>query len=364
VSFRFLILDFGFEPWAIPGGGSRFRLNTAQPCITTLLNPRDQHSMLNPRDQHSKRNTRKSKVAPAGFTLLEVLIAMAVSLLLLGAVYSALDLHWKYSTAGRDEVERAQLVRAIFQRMELDIRSVVYPPPTASDASQMAAGGSSTGSTAGSATGPAAGASGAGTAGTASTASTAGTASTADGSTTTTPADSTEAITQTTVGVIGDSQTLMLHVSRPSRHLEYATLFDEQSVAARSSDLLSVAYFVATSGGSGLQGLVGSRLGGGATGTARGLARLEGDRLMMNLADEQGNLDALASQTELLAPEVTAVQFLYYDGAEWLTDWDSTALGGLPRAIRVEMLVQQQVYSLVIAVPLAKPTTSSTTSTY
>lgn len=315
----------------------------------------------------SKIDHPKSKIQiPAGFTLLEVLIAMAVSLLLLGAVYAALDLHWKYSSAGRDEVERAQLVRAIFQRMELDIRSVIYPPPTASDASQMAGSGASTGGTSGSTTGQTtpSGAGTAGTAGSAGTAGTASTASTAAGSTTTTAADSTEALTQSTVGVLGDSQTLMLHVSRPARHLDYGAVIDGQNSQQRSSDLLSVAYFVATSGGSGLQGLVGSRLGGGATGTARGLARLEGDRLMMNLADEQGNLDALAARTELLAPEVTVVQFLYFDGAEWLTDWDSTALGGLPRAIRVEMLIQQQVYSLVIAVPLAKPTVSTTTGSY
>ena len=315
---------------------------------------------------HASHSRRPSAIR-AAFTLLEVLIAMAVSLLLLGAVYAALDLHWKYSSAGRDEVERAQLVRAIFQRMELDIRSVVYPPPTASDASQMAGSGASTGGTSGSTTGQTtpSGAGTAGTAGSAGTAGTASTASTATGSTTTsTAADSTEALTQSTVGVLGDSQTLMLHVSRPARHLDYGAVIDGQSSQQRSSDLLSVAYFVATSGGSGLQGLVGSRLGGGATGTARGLARLEGDRLMMNLADEQGNLDALAARTELLAPEVTVVQFLYFDGAEWLTDWDSTAVGGLPRAIRVEMLIQQQVYSLVIAVPLAKPTVSTTTGSY
>jgi prepilin-type N-terminal cleavage/methylation domain-containing protein len=294
---------------------------------------------------------RKSEIGNpnSGFTLLEVLIAMAVSLLLLGAVYAALDMHWKYSTKGRDEVVRAQIVRAVFQRMQLDIRSVVYPPPAASDAAQTAGTSGTSGTTSGSGTVSAGGV----------------TVDTANQSVSVSmdSTDTSESFTQTTVGVIGDSTTLMLHVSRPNRHLNYSSVLDGQNMQSRSSDLVSVAYFEASSGGSGLQGLVGSRLGGGASGTNHGLARLEGDRLVMNLADSQGNMDALAAQTELLAPEVTDLRFFYFDGAEWLTEWDSSALGALPRAIQIEMVVDKQVYTLIVAVPMAKAATSTSTST-
>ena len=292
----------------------------------------------------SKIECRKSK-SKSGFTLLEVLIAMAISLLLLGAVYAALDMHWKYSTKGRDEVARAQIVRAVFQRMQLDIRSVVYPPPVASDAAQTAGAGATTAGSTVSAGGV--------------TVDTANQSVSATISST----DTSESFTQTTTGVIGDSTTLMLHVSRPNRHLNYSPVLDGQNTQSRSSDLVSVAYFEASSGGSGLQGLVGSRLGGGASGTNHGLARLEGDRLVMNLADSQGNMEALAAQTELLATEVTALEFLYFDGAEWLTEWDSSALGALPRAIQINMVVNQQVYTLIVAVPMAKAATSTSSST-
>jgi prepilin-type N-terminal cleavage/methylation domain-containing protein len=295
---------------------------------------------------------RKSQIgnAHSGFTLLEVLIAMAVSLLLLGAVYAALDLHWKYSTKGRDEVARSQVVRAVFQRMQLDIRSVVFPPPAASDAAQTAGAGATSG----------AGATGSGTVSLGGvTVDTANQSISASIDSTSTS----ESFAQTTVGVIGDATTLMLHVSRPNRNLNYSSVLDGQNMQSRTSDLVSVAYFEASSGGEGLQGLVGSRLGGGASGTNHGLARLEGDRLVMNLADSQGNLEALAAQTELLATEVTALEFLYFDGAEWLTEWDSSAMGALPRAIQINLMVDRQVYTLIVAVPMAKAATSTSTST-
>jgi hypothetical protein len=36
-----------------------------------------------------------------------------------------------------------------------------------------------------------------------------------------------------------------------------------------------------------------------------------------------------------LADEVVGLGFEYYDGVEWLTEWNSSSSGGLPRAIRV-----------------------------
>src|SRR5436190_5042341 len=61
-----------------------------------------------------------------GFTLFEVLVAVSLSTALIWAVYMALDLHWQYTTAGQDEVQRLQLVRAVFARMERDLRSTMY----------------------------------------------------------------------------------------------------------------------------------------------------------------------------------------------------------------------------------------------
>jgi hypothetical protein len=107
-----------------------------------------------------------------------------------------------------------------------------------------------------------------------------------------------------------------------------------------------------------------------------GLARLEGDRLALAMADQQTNVAAMAARTEILAPEVTALRFMYYDGFRWRPDWDSTVLGGLPKAIEVEMQLRPasggsqsavqsgpgspNFYRLVIALHLAKPIDSLT----
>jgi hypothetical protein len=133
------------------------------------------------------------------------------------------------------------------------------------------------------------------------------------------------------------------------------------------SDLASVAYFISGSGTGTLQSAT----------AAPGLARLEGDRLAMGMADQQSNAAAMMSQTEILAPEVIALRFLYYDGFQWRADWDSSVYGGLPKAIDVEIGLRQvtsgsraarqtasavapSMYRLVIAIPLAKPIDTST----
>jgi hypothetical protein len=69
--------------------------------------------------------------------------------------------------------------------------------------------------------------------------------------------------------------------------------------------------------------------------------RLERNRA--TLAWEVGNdvlLDTRLSygtdlDAEPIAPEVAAIQFLYYDGVEWVQEWDSIERGGLPLAVEI-----------------------------
>jgi len=64
----------------------------------------------------------------AGHTLFEILLALGLSLVLLTAVYAALDQHWRYAEAGQRQTERMQVTRALFERISLDLRSVVFRP--------------------------------------------------------------------------------------------------------------------------------------------------------------------------------------------------------------------------------------------
>lgn len=62
-------------------------------------------------------------------TLFEVLLALGLSLLLLSAVYAALDMHWRYSIAGQRQTEQLQIARALFEMLSGDVRNVVFRPP-------------------------------------------------------------------------------------------------------------------------------------------------------------------------------------------------------------------------------------------
>src|SRR5437016_5936871 len=92
---------------------------------------------------------RLSLLAPRrprrGFTLLEVLVAISLSLLLIAALYSGLNLYWRYSTVGHDDVERALLARALLRRIALDVRSAMFRAADTSASSGSSSQSSSSG---------------------------------------------------------------------------------------------------------------------------------------------------------------------------------------------------------------------------
>ena len=148
------------------------------------------------------------------------------------------------------------------------------------------------------------------------------------------------------------------------------------------SDLLSVSYFLAVAGAEGLQGAVGDQYRNTATTgqSTQGLARLEGDRLAMSMADGSADVQVLAQQSQLLAAEISSLQFQYFDGTDWLEVWDSIEYGTVPQAIKVTIGFQNEniegleniannkingnenSFSMVIALPLALPSTLQTTT--
>lgn len=161
--------------------------------------------------------------------------------------------------------------------------------------------------------------------------------------------------------------TLLMHVSKPAHEQMAASLAASGNTQTRTSDLATVAYFVSGTATGILQQAI----------SQPGLARLEGDRMALAMADSQSSVALMASKTEILAPEVDAIKFTYFDGFRWRYDWDSNVLGGMPKAI--EVLVELRpipgrttgvqssgggtstpnVYRLLIALPLAKPIDTS-----
>jgi prepilin-type N-terminal cleavage/methylation domain-containing protein len=275
--------------------------------------------------------------AAGGFTLVEILLALALAAVLMGAVYTAIELYRQTSTSGREQIEREQVVRAIHGRIAVDIRSVVFTPPSQDQAAGGAEG------------------------------QAADDAAAAESTTPVEVINPEDAITGTAGGIVGDMDSLVLHISKPPRGMAYTSTAGggARSVTGCSSDLLSVTYLWASPNGpTSLSKAVAA-----ATGKS-GLARLQGDRLAMNTADLSGNVDELAKTAIVLAEEVVSVKFEYLDGTQGgtpLTAWDSKQQGKLPRAVRVTLelkpknagdgstAVTNYTQSFLIAVPVADP---------
>jgi hypothetical protein len=171
----------------------------------------------------------------------------------------------------------------------------------------------------------------------------------------------------------------VLHVARVSRQntAQNVTNATNTTDAAptNAGEEKSISYFLADAGADGLAGLVGDlqKKVSKTSGDIQGLARLEGNRLAIQIADEQSDVNSLAEIAQVLAPEVTNLQFRYFDGTEWLDQWDSGVSQGLPIAVEITLQIRRtgkkdaktttlrdgpppgDIYTTTIAIPSAEP---------
>ena len=251
--------------------------------------------------------TRRSHIrnSRSGFTLVELLIAMALTLTLMGMLYTAMDLHYRFSTMGQIEVERSQIARSLLTEMAADIRSAVYRPeeipedePSEDEAEEEEvvevepeiiytapdlafAGGS--------------------------------------------------------LGLFGDSESLVIHVNRP-RRISSST---EEGIGAPIGNLQTVSYFLL--GGEGSMAATygdlidpGSTLAGTRDG-AVGVARMIGSPLSLSLMEDPSDAATMTAEAQMIAKEIESLQFEYHDGYEWLPEWDSQVEGRLPNAVGIKI---------------------------
>jgi hypothetical protein len=134
-----------------------------------------------------------------------------------------------------------------------------------------------------------------------------------------------QAIVIASRGVRGDQVSLEIDGARAQRELAFATPVNGAMQPVRTSDLRTVTYMLSP------PGQVPDPFGRG------GLARREGDRYAIETAELMGGSAAGGFSTQLLAPEIIAIQFRYFDGTMWQTMWDSQSAGSLPRAIEVQI---------------------------
>jgi len=316
------------------------------------------------------RNSKKSHPGRRlGYTLLEVILASTIAVLLLGALYVAVDMQIRQAQAGRDVVLRAALSRTLFDRIASDIGSSITldDPARWRLASQSGgaggmSGGGMTGAGAGSTNNAAA-----------STTTPAASSTTTTSNTGTSPYDgstTTLAPNANTVGfplgIQGSSTQLNIFISKVPRE----ALVNPNAANPTPNGTTSNG---GTSNGTPNNGspdstnslpinttsstvpisIVGDVrrvtywLAGG-DGSGEGLARMEAK---LPTSDDINNLlppNISNESSYILAPEVRNVQFQYWDGTNWNDTWDSTTLGadgitpiGSPQGIAITLDIAQ-----------------------
>jgi prepilin-type N-terminal cleavage/methylation domain-containing protein len=311
--------------------------------------------------QHKVGRSRRG-----GYTLLEVLLAMAIAVMLLAALYAAMSVQLHHAEAGRDVVTQATLARSLLSRIRQDIAGATNLPDASRYRLQNGQGGGSgqSGASGGAGTSGTSGTSGAtGATGATGSGSASGSGTSSSSSDTTSgsglvAADGT-AITWV-YGIQGDSANLNLFVSKLPRELMSPSVLlsgtqDDGSPVTPVGDLRRVSYWMADA--------------------ANGLARQEVKvETAQNMAALAPNVSDDGTGTIKYTPEVRSINFSYFDGTNWNDTWDSTTLGadgitpiGPPRAVAVTIEVVQpgpngaervKSYRHVVFIPSANGTTA------
>lgn len=275
-----------------------------------------------------------------GFTLLELMLAVGLTSLLMAAVYGAMSAYWNLAMDSREEVERTQIARSLLNQIAADIRSCTFAEQSnQSDFDDSAD---------------------------------------PEGTTTDSNTSTDEAGTSAyRNGLIGTDRDLVLYISFPDRTLDYVAAPDAVGTTSRNSDLMIVRWLLADSSGGSLSSAMAQQHAGEGSGTVAGLARGSGGVAGFGQAIENNDTNLQLESTTLVAAEVENVVFEYFDGVDWIAEWDTSTMNRMPQAVRIELTLRNApssddslqenprdlpstTHTLVVPVPVATPYTEET----
>lgn len=283
-----------------------------------------------------------------GFTLLEVLLALALASILVMAIGAAVRAHLRAMDVGRTDVEEAQLARALLGYIAADLQNIIhFEPQDVSSAEAMMQMAASAGGLSLLAAGLADGAdadlsaisglaSGGGDA-SGSSSGGAGDSSSSSGSTSGDTAMASSMEPRRAAGVYGTLNQIEFDVRRAPRTDEYeaeTVAVDVDTPPTHATDLRTITYFVhdpMTAGSQFREGVTADT----------GLARGETDRASAAWAYSLGELVPSQANAVILAPEVGILEFRYFDGTEWAETWDSEDRAAVPLAIEISLGVRR-----------------------
>ena len=236
------------------------------------------------RSPHSKNAGRR------GFTLLELILALGLTVIVLGLVGMAVNTQLRLAAAGRAHVEESQLARALLHRIADDLHNAVpysTDPPLAPEFTgnnnqlELAV---------------------------------CRTVSVSPGAAVAATQDPTVA-----VGRALDVHTVCYYIGEPSDMVP-----TEDETAGPASSGADVA-------GGGLPSTAGA-----------GLIRSEVSRAVAAWASQSGGGDPTQLGPATVVPEVVNIQFSYYDSTGTENDtWDSQQQQGLPCAVKVSVMMRR-----------------------
>jgi prepilin-type N-terminal cleavage/methylation domain-containing protein len=261
----------------------------------------------------------------AGMTLLEVLLAVSISLVLALGIYQAVVMHYAQTDSGREKAARSQIVRGVLGQMQRDMRNVFTGwRPVSKDASQAGdasddpATGREEEEESAEQSDEDAGPSATESAGSSSFSSSSSSSVTSSPSQFEVPAG----------GVLGLPDAVTLITRRTPAGLDFRPTLSSGEARPPVSDLRLVRYWFGSPGAE-------------TQDNRMGLVRQE----INYVPDVTAGDDPLSgARTEILAEEVRSVQFRYFDGYGWLTEWSQTSERP-PQAIEVTVALPRQLNS-------------------
>ena len=273
--------------------------------------------------------------AMRAFTLLEVLLTLAMSVVLMGLIGTAFQFYAVDMNVRNMDIRQTQLAAAVMQMIEDDLRATLHSEPAdmsgleellssslggEEEGGQRSSGGESE-----------------------EDLSAAGISMAEEPieeiETTNLDLTSGVAVLQTP-GLIGNQYQIQLDLSRLPRLEEYVQMMDANTATLQDvpSDLKTVAYYVQSEDST--AGVMDSlaELDPDATDLmSGGLVRRSLDRAATVEAATMGNISTLNQTGDLLAPEVKSIEFSYWDGLMWQLEWSSDEFGELPLAVQVRI---------------------------
>ena len=290
----------------------------------------------------SPRGCRNRRSA---FTLIEVMLAVTLSAFLMGLITTAIYLNVRVLQRQQKEIERSQIARTVLVSITGDLRAAIQYKPAdvtgldalnVSSAAMLGAMGgmdpSALEGLAGAAGGGALGGGG-------------GAGQPLDDAAADEPETSASqniATGQTEVvrpGLYGNAMEIMVDISRLPRLDQYDPLVvgGDQTAISLPTDVKTISYFVSQESEQSRSMMTGRD-----AAAAGGLYRRQLDRAVAAYSSNLAATLASAGNTQLIANEVIGIQFRYYDGEQWVNEWDSDQMGGFPAAVEVTIIVDNE----------------------